>query len=443
MENKVVSAGEYRIESSGKSLRLEALLGTCVAVAIYDSTANVGGLCHILLPDIDSHDNAWRPKCYASSALALFLDDLVKEGAAINSLTAVVAGGSLGFPFSEHDLNLDIGGRIAECANQFLVRHKIPIKSCETGGYYGMKMGLDTSNWQVKIAQMLPPTTKKTETVTPPTEEQIQNAIITAKPIPQITLQLIRLLHKDYYKLSEITDILGHEQLLTAKVISYCNTVHISSKIKIDTLERAVLILGELHLLELLISTSLKTFFDQMAGGYSLVRGGLFKHAIAVALLAQVIADKTQQVDPQTAYTAGLLHDIGKVVLDQYVALSMSDFYNTDAETKKGLLHTEQTIFRTDHQQIGKKLAVRWNIPENLSEVIASHHYPENAKVDSELLYVVNIADIVASWFMAGVELESLCSTVGFEKKLSHLNLKVTDLNDIISQVEWNKITSL
>lgn len=443
MEHKFVPAGDYMLESSGKSMILETFLGTCVAVAIYDTDSNVGGLCHILLPDSDSHDDSWRPKCYASSALALFVDSLIKNGANQASVTAVVAGGSLGFPFSEHDLHLDIGGRITECVNQFLVRHNIPIIKSETGGCLGMKIRLNTSTWNVDIEQILPTPHTQPETISRPTESQIRDAIVHAKPIPQIALKLIRLLQNESYNLTEIIELFGHEQMLTAKVISYCNTAHIGSKIKIDSIERAVLILGELHLLEILISSSLNSFFDQMEGGYSLVRGGLFKHSLAVAHLAQVIAGKCKQIDPHIAYTAGLLHDIGKVVLDQYVALSKADFYNRDANANKELIHTEQNIFGTDHQKIGKELAKRWNIPENLSEVMSSHHFPENAKIDSDLLYAVYIADIIASWIMAGVELESLCSTIGFEEKISHLNLKASDITDIIGQVEWNRIISL
>lgn len=81
MEFKLVSAGDYFVEEAGGKRILKAFLLTCVGVAIYDKVARVGGLCHILLPDPLDPESTWMPKSYASSCLALFVDDLLKNGA--------------------------------------------------------------------------------------------------------------------------------------------------------------------------------------------------------------------------------------------------------------------------------------------------------------------------------------------------------------------------
>ncbi|MBI5558374.1 MAG: HDOD domain-containing protein [Deltaproteobacteria bacterium] len=441
MENALVSAGDYLIESSGRQKTIEALLLTCVGVAIYDRSAGVGGLCHILLPDADGRDTAWQPKSYASSCLALFVDDLLKQGANARGLEAVVAGGALGLPFSRHDLNLDLGGRTCECVYRFLKRHAIPVKKSEAGGCFGMKIRLNCLTWQVEIEHFAQGELFPKEIIKP-SPIQIRQAIITAKPIPQITLKLIRLLRSGNYDIAGIAQEVSRDQVLSAKVISYCNSAYLNMPEKIDSIERATLLLGEIRLLEIVIVSSLQAFFESQEGGYSLLRGGLFKHSLAVASLTKIIALRKLRNDVATAYTAGLLHDIGKVVLDQYVAESRPMFYNIADERGEDLISVEKEAFATDHQEIAKELAEIWNLPENLREAVSLHHCPEKATCSPELVHAVYIADLLASWFLAGVELEKI-NTVNLAARLRRIGLEVADIPSIVSQAPWNEFMYL
>jgi putative nucleotidyltransferase with HDIG domain len=438
MEHTLISAGDYLIEHSGRYRIFEALLLTCVGVAVYDKTAGVGGLCHILLPDPPEPENSWQPKSYASSCLALFVDDLLKSGAKLSRLEAVVAGGALGIPFSQYDLQLDIGGRTCECVYRFLKRHAIPVKISETGGCFGMKICVNTATWQVRIMQFFR-SEDCLKPISKPSPPQIREAIINAKPIPQITIKLIRLMHTGNYDMHEIAEEVCLDQVLSAKVISYCNAAFVSPQRKIDSIERATLVLGEIRLLEIVISTSLRDFFEKQGGGYSLIRGGLFKHSLAVAHLTKVIARKIPRLDAQTAYTAGLLHDIGKIVLDQYVAETRPMFYCSQRESVADLISIEREAFATDHQKIGGELAAIWNLPENLGEAARLHHYPERAMINPELVHAVYIADLLASWFMAGVEIE-IINTANLGERLGRIGLDVAVIPEIVGSAPWHEL---
>lgn len=356
-------------------------------------------------------------------------------------MEAVVAGGALSLPFSQHDLNLDIGGKTVECVYRFLKRHTIPVVKSETGGCFGMKITVDTAIWQADIEQSVPSQLSSCETVKP-SAEQIREAIGNTKAIPQITLKLIRLLQDGGYNMEEIAEELRQDQILSAKVISFCNTAFIRTQTKIDSIERAILILGETQILEIIISASMKAIFEQQEGGYSLIRGGLFKHALAVAGLSKIIAEKSKHIDAQTAYTAGLLHDIGKVVLDQYVAASRPLFYTVEPNEVNDLIAVERVTFATDHQQIAKKLATLWKLPENLCSVVSHHHYPEQAPSDQKLVHAVYLADLLATWFMAGVELERM-NTDHLGKRMEYIGLAVADIPSIVSQAPWDKFMYL
>ncbi|MBU0968064.1 MAG: HDOD domain-containing protein [Proteobacteria bacterium] len=438
MEHTLVSAGDYLIESSGESRIFEALLLTCVGVAIYDKISGVGGLCHILLPDSPGPENSWQPRSYASSCLSLFVEDLLKSGAELSKLEAVVAGGALGIPFSQYDMNLDIGGRTCECVYRFLKARAIPVKKSETGGCFGMKISINTATWLSTITPLFNPDDYAKEIVKP-TPQKIRAAIVNAKPIPQITIKLIRLMHEGDYDMREVTAELSCDQVLSAKVISYCNSALISPYRKIDSIARATMLLGEIRLLEIVISTSLQDFFEQQEGGYSLLRGGLFRHSLAVAHLTKVIARKIHGLDVQTAYTAGLLHDIGKIVLDQYVTVTRPMFYCNLRGGVADLISIEREAFATDHQKIGAELAAIWNLPENLGEAVSLHHQPEKAVIDPELVHAVYLADLLASWFMAGVEIEKI-NTGRLAQRMGRIGLDVSVIPEIVGNTPWYEL---
>lgn len=115
---------------------LEAVLGTCIGVAMYDPVTEVGGLIHLLLPEPFSPDSTYMPEKYASKGLPVFIDALYNAGASKENLKAVIAGGGLIGQITELDFDLDIGGRTFEVVRRILSEKKINIEMSETGGFF-------------------------------------------------------------------------------------------------------------------------------------------------------------------------------------------------------------------------------------------------------------------------------------------------------------------
>lgn len=437
-----VGAGDYQIVTGGKKINLTALLTTCTGVALYDRIAGVGGLCHILLPDSPGHDYSWAPKVYATSCLNLLLADLLKAGGKISRMEAVVAGGCLPFPCSRQDINLDIGGRTRECVNRFLACNNIPIAHSKTGGCFGMALNFDTSSWQATIKPINKDRGRTEKPPAAPDFSQIKKDIAHLRPIPQVALKILRLMADEDYQLSEIAGELSLDQVLSAKVISFCNSPFIGFPAKIDSIERAVLLLGESHLLEIILTTSLKDFYNQKEGSYSLIRGGLFRHSLVVASLIKIISNYNKKINKQAAYTAGLLHDIGKVVLDQYVSENISLFYDQDEGLASSLINREKELFGTDHHEMGHELAVVWGFPENIKEAISLHHEPARAEHEPELVHAVYLADILATGFLAETNIR-VPDDNWFKESINRLGLDLPDIEQIISRVPWDKLDYL
>jgi putative nucleotidyltransferase with HDIG domain len=222
-----------------------------------------------------------------------------------------------------------------------------------------------------------------------------------------------------------------------------------ASRKKIESLDHALVMLGKHLLLKLIISASLNSFFNQIGRGYSLCKGGLYHHAVGTAVIAEKLANLTGKVEPSLAYTAGLLHDIGKVALDQFINSGFSLFYRELNEEGKNFSEVEKQVLGTDHTEVGVDLAQSWSFPESLVETIRYHHKPEDAAQHKALVHIVYMADLLMSRFHTGLELERLntdalaarMETIGlsiseFPKLIDHIPVKVLETSPELALME-------
>jgi putative nucleotidyltransferase with HDIG domain len=407
---------------STQSLLLNAYLGTCVAVALYDAEAGIGGLIHLLLPEPVSPTDTYHPEKYASIGFPIFLKAVYDAGASPENLKACVAGGALVGPLQNCDLELDIGGRTAERVMQFLAAEKIQIEKSETGGFFTCCLSVNMQTWHCWIEPTGIDKLKANKNLKTPKVKNISRAIRNLKPIPQIALKILRMINEDLYEIDALTEEIRKDQVISAKTLQLCNSAMFSNRKKIESLDHAVVMLGQQLLLKFVISASINGFFSQCCEGYSLCKGGIFYHAISTAVIAEKLASLTGKISPSLAYTAGLLHDIGKVALDQYIFADFPLFYRQLNEKEQNLIEVEKNILGIDHTEVGGDLAYSWSFPKSLIETIRYHHKPENTVQNTELVHIVYLADLLISRFNTSLELErinteilaSRLQTIGF-----------------------------
>jgi len=400
-----VASGHYAISERNKAI-LEACLGTCVGVTLCDKASEVGGLIHFLLPEPTGLDKPWKPEIYATTGLPLFIQALRDAGARKDNLEACIAGGALVGPVSRQDLNLDIGGRTTEIVETILRDEGIPIAEAETGGYFSCRLCLDLETLESTIRPIDHQPSAGIRNFKEPTPEEIDKAIQLVRPIPQIALKIVRMIHNGDFSMGQVAREIKQDQIISAKIIRLCNSVFIGLKKRIDSIDRAIVILGEKLLLKLVVSASLELFLAEYGQGYSLCKGGLFQHVLKTAMVAEELARFTGRASSDIAYTAGLLHDIGKVVLDQYISSSYPFFYRRTQIDGMELCEAESEKLSVTHPEVGGVLAENWALPETLTDTIKHHHYPEQATEDPELAHLVYFADLLMSRFQVGQELE-------------------------------------
>ena len=242
------------------------------------------------------------------------------------------------------------------------------------------------------------------------------------------------MIRDDTQHMKDVAREIRRDQVISAKVIRLCNSAYFGVKMPIDSIDRALVILGEKRLLQLVVSASMEEFFPDTEHGYSLCKGGLYNHAIGTAMICEKLARLTERVSPDIAYTAGLLHDIGKVVLDQYMAPAYPLFYRRTQLDGDNLISVEKEVLGITHPEAGYKLAQRWSLPQSLIDTILFHHQPEKATANPDLTHLVYLADLVMSRFILGQELERV-NTDDLVSRLRKVGLKPEQFPIVIDSI--------
>jgi putative nucleotidyltransferase with HDIG domain len=434
-----VPSGTFFCDRAGAIL-FQAFLSSCVGVSAYDPVHRIGGLAHFLLPEPISYCREGDEDKYASTGLPRFLDALCELGASRNHLRVCIAGGAFSGSLSHQDIHLDIGGRTAEMVRAILAEEKIRVDRSETGGFFTCCLSLNMVDGTVDISPSNP-MGEQVDSPLPLVLDDIDAIMDTIQPIPQIALKILRMINDDMDHLSDLAQEVKKDQVISGQVLKYCNSAVFSGKRGIDSIEDALLIIGRDHLARIVTTVAVKNLFLNHNQGYSLVKGGLYHHAIGVALIAEKLAVINKKGLPFSAYTAGLLHDIGKIVLDQVVARYAPFFYRDFKEPTNTVIMLENKYLHTNHTLIGHTLAEKWSLPDSVRQAIAFHHQPEETHETIPIVDIVSLANLLFHMFSAGPHLDRV--------DMSHFNLllerngfSVLDFPEIVDMIPLDALTA-
>ncbi len=222
--------------------------------------------------------------------------------------------------------------------------------------------------------------------------KRITEAVLSLPVLPTVTAKLLELVDNPKTSASILSNLLSKDQVLTAKVLKMANSSFYGFSQEIATVRQAVVVLGYNSLKELCISMSIFNAFKKDKGSEYFDISEFWKHSIAVGLAARQLAARIGAPGSE-AFTAGLIHDIGKMVLNEYLPF---DFYQVQKlvfEKNIPLAQAEEEVYGVDHGQVGAWLAGRWNLPEQLVRSIQYHHRPWELEKDELLCYIVFLAD--------------------------------------------------
>lgn len=216
------------------------------------------------------------------------------------------------------------------------------------------------------------------------------------RPIPSNVTRILKELENPMVSLGLIAEYIGLDQALAALVLQMANSAALGYGRSCTSINDAVVRIGVKRLRSLLLASVAVDSMNRQLNGYRLGAGELWNHSVGTAVAAEWVARTLSYPDPEEAYVAGLLHDIGKLLLDQYVLADYSQIILYVQKYNQPLWYVEEKLIGIDHARVGGLIAQRWGFPPILIEAITFHHYPSLAQTKPVLPAIVNLANYLA-----------------------------------------------
>jgi putative nucleotidyltransferase with HDIG domain len=227
--------------------------------------------------------------------------------------------------------------------------------------------------------------------------------ISTIPTLPTVIERITRLLQNPKTSAEEIGKAITTDQALATKVLKLVNSAFYGFPGKISTITHAIVILGFSTIKNVVLTASIFDAFHKKGDEtteFDLEQ--FWTHSIACGVAAQSIAKFLGSADKEECFIAGLLHDLGKLIVCQYLP---DEFNKVLSHTKKKQIlfyESEKEFFDVTHQEVGSFLTQRWNLPQNLQNAVMYHHNPQPSRDHYTMTAIVHCADIFVRAFDYG-----------------------------------------
>jgi putative nucleotidyltransferase with HDIG domain len=225
--------------------------------------------------------------------------------------------------------------------------------------------------------------------------------------LPQVALKVNELLQESNVSVKILSDIIMKDQAIVTNILKLVNSSFYGFPSKIDSVSRAILVLGFETLRNAILSVSATQTLSKVNSQKDFSITDFWRHSIAVAVTCRQLSMRIPLEVPETCFVAGLLHDMGKVIIASFFN---EEFQQVNALCRSGIhyLEAERTVLPLSHARIGGYLAERWRLPENLCNAIIYHHNPKQGVAGSNLATLVHVADIIVNRIMNGSEISAI-----------------------------------
>jgi len=229
----------------------------------------------------------------------------------------------------------------------------------------------------------------------PLTRERLLRQADALEPLPATATRLVSLLSQTEWMLREVEEVVRLDLALTARVLRFANSAWTAHLPAVSTVRDALMRIGVGTALSLAIAEGVRPKLLKPLPAFDLQPGRLWQHAVASALATEIVTRRARTPIPPETVTASLLHDVGKVVLDE----AMDDATLTALRTAwtSGALsriEAERQVLGMDHGELGGYIVRHWGLSERVAAAITNHHTPSAAH--STICDVVHLSNGIA-----------------------------------------------
>jgi putative nucleotidyltransferase with HDIG domain len=227
--------------------------------------------------------------------------------------------------------------------------------------------------------------------------ERLFQRIGEVSSLPATAHKIISLAGDDNVQADDLREAIQNDPVLVARLLRRLNSSYYALSHKVSDLRTAVSLLGLREIRNLALTVFVSRLFEPAALHNNYKRENLWTHSVAVGAAARLVSRVCGRAAAEEAYIAGLLHDIGLILLDQTLRRHFHKVVDSiDAATPTHIV--ENRILTFDHALLGGFVARRWNFPDQVADAITFHHQPWcYTGQHKDLVYVVSVANYLCS----------------------------------------------
>ena len=252
------------------------------------------------------------------------------------------------------------------------------------------------------------------------------------KPIPAVVTSLLEVVDDPGSSMEDITKIIQYDPAITADVLRTANSAYFGLKNPAETIMEAAMMLGTDRLVDLVMLKVGAQMTKGTQDGYDLHEGALWKYSVSSALIAKQVAIQLELPNKNSIFTASLLKDIGKTVLDKFVQDAFEKIYNLVINENYSFMEAEKQIIGVDHAELGGMIAKMWKFSPKMVRIIRNHHLTNETMVKDNDIAVVYLSDCICMMMGMGVGADGLAYRF-HEQAMNHIGISANDTLKIIA----------
>jgi putative nucleotidyltransferase with HDIG domain len=261
------------------------------------------------------------------------------------------------------------------------------------------------------------------------TKHEIKNQLAQIEELPTLSLvaqKVIALTKDPKSSAADLQKVIKADTALTAKVLKIVNSAYYGFPSSITSISQAIVILGFKTIRNLAMSVSILENVFKNARGYE----DVWEHSVITAITSQTVAEKFKYINVEEVFIAGIIHDIGKIILSTYFPETVDEVLDYSNDNHITFYEAERKIMDTNHALIGGWLLKKWEFPQILIDAVKYHHTINKLKENDVIRYVY-LGDVVARLmgYSCG---DSIVNTIDFDV-WQDSGLTVDMLRDIIN----------
>ena len=225
----------------------------------------------------------------------------------------------------------------------------------------------------------------------PPRLDELSSYADTLPSLPEVVNYLIRSLKDEGADVDTIVHHINADPAITARLLAAANAVGSGLSSRIYSAKQAFIVLGVDRIVGIIVASALIHRLDSGGSGFDARQ--LWRHSLGVACCARVLAEQSG-INPDAAFTAGLLHDIGQLLMYTASPIDYLQVLELRRNQDISIVAAEHAVFGYDHAQAGQALAQTWNLPSEIEEAISAHHAPD--EFGTEMGNLIHVSEVLS-----------------------------------------------